>query len=573
MNHALPVALRSGGHCLQKATCSQSLTTYARFFSALVRLPTPCSNIHPLVKQPKIRATAPDTQIRGLSYTRKLEFAQSFARQKLVAYKPTAREQGLSFQSGNLSSREISAIFGQHAPPTAVTNQLLRVLHGRRIDGTLDLPLPKGFDAVLRKYPNVFEDGLQWLREKHPIDEDDAIIRRIEREEAKQEKQNPSDLMRRGEELGLYKPQSGNYQAPLSEREGDVFGVSQIEKRQAENIKKAEREEEELQQEINNIQEEMQEKLGQLAIRPENSLETSDGIRPPNSYEKWRLRKRLDASSKLTLEDLPQQGPWRRLLPSFFFVAVVTGLCYLYAVTWIPPKRSERMFPNVGLAAATVGGIIATNLFIFMLWKFPPAWRLLNKYMITIPGMPVPLSFLGNIFSHQTPKHIGVNMLWLLVLGPSLHEDIGRGNFLTLWVAGGVVGSFVSASSYVFRGILSTSHLGASGAVSAMLAGYFILHAEDRRHFFLMPEEWQETFSFTGMQFLICLLLWEAAQFIRVRRFGRPETTDFAAHFGGYVVGVLSGWWLRQDKERDQERRSKKNRTWIDDLFFSKNSD
>ena len=106
-----------------------------------------------------------------------------------------------------------------------------------------------------------------------------------------------------------------------------------------------------------------------------------------------------------------------------------------------------------------------------------------------------------------------------------------------------------------------------------MLAGYFVLHAEDRRHFFLMPEEWQETFSFTGMQFLICLLLWETAQFIRVRRFGRPETTDFAAHFGGYVVGVLSGWWLRQDKERDQERRSKKKRTWIDDLLFSKSSD
>ena len=572
MNHAWPVALRSGGNCLQKAAWPQHSTTYARFVSALVKPSTPCSSTYHLVKQPKSRAIAPDTHIRSISYTKKVEFAQSFARQKLVAYKPTAKEQGLSFQSGNLSSREVSAIFGQHAPPTAVTNQLLRVLHGRRIDGTLDLPLPKEFDAVLRKYPDATENGLQWLRENFPIDEDEAIIRRIEREEAKQEKQNPSDLMRRGEQLGLYKPQSGNYQAPLSEKEGDVFGVSQIEKRQAENIKKAEREEEELQQEINNIQEDMQEKLGQLAIRPENSIETSDGVRPPNSYEKWILRSKLKASSKLTLEDIPQQGPWRRLFPSFLFVAVVAGLCYLYAVTWIPPKRSERMFPNVGLAIATVGGIVATNLFIYVLWKWPPAWRLLNRYMITVPGMPVPLSFLGNIFSHQTFKHVGVNMLWLLVLGPSLHEDIGRGNFLGIYIAGGVVGSFVSASSYVFRGMLFTSHLGASGAISAMLAAYFVLHAEDRRHFFLMPEEWQETFSFTGMQFLICLLLWEAAQFIRVRRFGRPETTDFAAHFGGYAIGAFSGWWLRQGKDRDHER-SQKRRTWIDNLFFSKSSD
>jgi rhomboid-like protein len=487
-----------------------------------------------------------------------------------VAYKPAATEQGLSFQGGNLSTADVTAIFGKKAPPTTFANQLLRVLHGRRVDGTLDLPLPQEFDATLRNYPSAIEDGLQWLRAEHRIDEDEAIIQRIEREEATQEKQNPSDLMPRGEQLGLYTPQSGNYQAPLSETKGDVFGVSQIEKKQAENIRRAEQEEEELQKEIDHIQEEVQEKLGQLAIRPENSLGASEGVRPPNSYEKWILRSKLRARSKLTLEDIPDKRPWRRLFASFFFVAVVTGLSYLYALTWIPPKRSERMLPNVGLAFATVGGIIATNLFIYALWKWPPAWRVLNKYFITAPGMPVPLSLLGNVFSHQTFKHVGVNMLWLLVLGLSLHEDIGRGKFLGLYVAGGAIGSFVSASSYVGRGMLFTSHLGASGAVSAVVAGYFVLHADDRRYLPVIPEEWRETFSFTGMQFLVCMLLWEAVQIVRVRNSGKRGTTDFAAHFGGYAVGVLAGWWFRQDEEREQERKNKNKLTWIDRVFYKK---
>lgn len=570
MNHVWPVALRSGGHCLQRAACSQPSAICARLLSSIARPPPARSTIHDSIKKSKTRAPTFNSPTRSLSHTRKADFGQCFARQKLVAYKPAATEQGLSFQGGNISSREVTAIFGEKAPPTAFVNQLLRVLQGRRVDGTLDLPLPQEFEATLRKYPSAIEDGLQWLREEHPIDEDEAIIRRIEREESTHEKQNPSDLLRRGEQLGLYRPQSGNYQAPLSETQGDVFGVSQIEKKQAENIKRAEAEEEELQKEIDNIQEEQQEKLGQLAIQPESSLEASEGVRPLNSYEKWILRSKLKASSKLTLEDIPEKAPWRRVFPSFFFVAVVTGLCYLYALTWIPPKRSERIFPNVGLAFATVGGIIATNLFIYALWKWPPAWRVLNKYFITAPGVPVPLSFLGNVFSHQTFKHVGVNMLWLLVLGLSLHEDIGRGHFLGLYIAGGAIGSFVSASSYVFRGMLFTSHLGASGAVSAVVACYFVLHADDRRYLPVIAEEWRETFSFTGMQFLVCMLLWEAAQFVRARKCGKRGTTDFAAHFGGYAVGVLAGWWFRQDEERKQERQSKNKVTWLDHLFYKK---
>lgn len=100
-------------------------------------------------------------------------------------------------------------------------NRVLRVLHGRRLSGTLDLDLPAD---IANKIPQVTLDhGLEWLRQKYPVDEDAAIIKRIEREELEEE----ARLIARAEKLGLYKPQSGHYGAELG-KEADVYGRSVV---------------------------------------------------------------------------------------------------------------------------------------------------------------------------------------------------------------------------------------------------------------------------------------------------------------------------------------------------------
>jgi rhomboid-like protein len=62
---------------------------------------------------------------------------------------------------------------------------------------------------------------LQWLRKNYPIGEDEAIVKRIEREENEEEEK----LVRRAVELGFYKPQSGRFRAELG-KEGDIYGKS-----------------------------------------------------------------------------------------------------------------------------------------------------------------------------------------------------------------------------------------------------------------------------------------------------------------------------------------------------------
>jgi rhomboid-like protein len=98
-------------------------------------------------------------------------------------------------------------------------NRVLTVLHGRRLQGTLDLDLPSDIARVIP--PHSIETALNWLRQSHPVDEDAMITARVEREEREEEEK----FNRRAEELSLYKPQSGTYGANIGEAD-DVYGRS-----------------------------------------------------------------------------------------------------------------------------------------------------------------------------------------------------------------------------------------------------------------------------------------------------------------------------------------------------------
>ncbi len=67
-----------------------------------------------------------------------------------------------------------------------VANLTLQVLQSRRLSGTLDLELPK--EITTRVSPYHIESALQWLRRNYVVDEDAAIIARIEREDKLEEK-------------------------------------------------------------------------------------------------------------------------------------------------------------------------------------------------------------------------------------------------------------------------------------------------------------------------------------------------------------------------------------------------
>lgn len=83
----------------------------------------------------------------------------------------------------------------------------------------MDQPLPADITRVVKS--RTVERGLHWLRENHPMDEDAAIMARIEQEEREEEER----LYRHAEAEGLYRPQSGHWGAQLGDGD-DIYGKS-----------------------------------------------------------------------------------------------------------------------------------------------------------------------------------------------------------------------------------------------------------------------------------------------------------------------------------------------------------
>ena len=107
----------------------------------------------------------------------------------------------------------------------------------------------------------------------------------------------------------------------------------------------------------------------------------------------------------------------RRILPSLGLSLLVLGLCYYYAETYTPPAHKARLWPDIPPAAATILGVAGANVAVWMLWKVPPAWRLLNRYFISVPLYPYAASVVGSVFSHQQVKHLATNTLILWLIG------------------------------------------------------------------------------------------------------------------------------------------------------------
>lgn len=366
------------------------------------------------------------------------------------------------------SASEITEIFGTSSVSTKLGNTALRVLQQRRVDGMLDLELP--VDITTHMPESVLNNGLAWLRKNYSMDEDAAIMKRIEKEEQEDE----DKMTRQAEKLGLFKPQSGRF-GKQKEKEGDVYGRGVFDQMREKNKKLAEEEMErerrewlegeekdkanatkQLQQSTNlqKFQDKAPVKgndclsvcsrslvfffmhvlitliFSRTPCGPQNPPFPGVGATASCAGDVYRLRssRQTDHGTSSTLYPLGcikrqfsthttcflQAG---RLLPSVGVALLVVGLCCLYADQYDPPPHDQRRWPDTPRSAATAIGLIGLNIAVFVLWRFPPAWRMLNRYFTITPVYPYALGLVGNMFSHQELRHIATNMLFVWFIG------------------------------------------------------------------------------------------------------------------------------------------------------------
>lgn len=287
-----------------------------------------------------------------------------------------------------LSKAQIMEVFGPGVDPV-LGNKLLTTLQKQRITGTLDNEVEEqGIDDAL------VSRGLLWLRARYFVDEDAAIIKRIENEEKHLEEQFIADA----ERFKIYTPQAS------AEKDG-VYGKSVFEAMRKENERK---------EAIRKQVEEVRSASPDSAVtqRPSGRAALSRRTESAEWVKKYRERARL--SKLLEPEEISKT---RRLLPASIFTFCTIGLCVLFAQNYEAPPRAARIFPNVPPAAVTVLTIIHLNVAAFLMWRLPFFWRFMNKYFLLIPATPRASSLLGNTISHQSPSHLITNMVFLWFIG------------------------------------------------------------------------------------------------------------------------------------------------------------
>jgi rhomboid-like protein len=443
-------------------------------------------------------------------------------------------EVGLPFRETPLTQDEATNIFGKGIEANGANgaNRILRLLHGQRVSGTLEDP--NALRYLMPFEEQLMNKGLEWLRNNVPVDEINNAGLRAEQEMREME----AEILEDSERIGLYKPNSGPQTA-------NPYGKSGLE-----SIREAkEKAWEEKEKKRKSQADEIRQNTGTLATTGGSSVV----LRRPG--ENPRLKYFLERS-KVLPETPPEMSKFQRLWPGGLVVLGTLVGGYVFTQVYTPPKTSARLFLDMPPSAATIIGIVMINAAVLLAWRIPPLFRTLNKNFIMVPGYLFPTSIIGSVFSHQTVSHFAVNMAMLYFAGTRLHEEIGRGNFLAVYLICGALGCYTSMISFVLRNNFVSSTLGASGAICGIVACYLSMNGKEKVRAFgiFPPDDWPALSSFG----LLVILIGIDAVAICKRRESN-KTIDHWAHLGGYAGGIGCAEWMkyryRARRNREIEKR------------------
>lgn len=347
------------------------------------------------------------------------------------------------------SNDEIKLIFGPKTP-VLEGNRLLYEVQDQRLAGTIDQIVP-GSQRNEHK-------ALIWLRENVPFDEDRAILQRLEREEN-----------------AALRPQG-------QQRRGKIYAESMLERIRKENLRKQSKEEQLSKASKPEHKSSPLSREQALVRRREESLAWK---------QKWH-----DNTRKDDLHSVPQMSFIQRVGPGTLLTFTVISFCVMFAQNYSPPSEAARLFTSITPAAATIGVIIGLNVIVWLGWRITPLRRSMQRTFLLAPVYPWSSSIVGSVFSHQSLHHLVANMIALWFIGrnrkhtqnclamlqqltsEAVHEDIGRGPFLVVFLSCGVGASNVFLISTVLRKRWDHITSGCSGAISGILATWLWINSE-----------------------------------------------------------------------------------------------
>jgi rhomboid-like protein len=425
----------------------------------------------------------------------------------------------------------VISIFGPNISTTEA-NKLVRILHGRRVAGTLDDP---SVQINTSHYSKAQKDAaLKYLRHAAPVDEVlNAGLRAEDELRALEESAGDTPKEQDGSSAdGEHDPgYSSRLKLYKHQYNADVYGEGALDRIRARKVAQ-------YKELLKKQEEEKRKREEEEAKANPGGLQTVDERLQPRAVsprmQKWKEKATSD------LKEPPRMRAWERLLPSTVVVALVVAGFAAYAHFYQPPDQAHRLWPDYSMSTATVAALMLMNLAGFMLWRLPPAWPLMNRYFMLVAATPRPLSILGAMFSHQAAGHLLVNMAFIWFVGIRLHDEVGRGDFLATYMASGSVGFLATLYRLVLGNQLHLTTLGASGAFYGVATAYFWIHRFDGFKILGLPPD--PASGIQGLGFIgLLLALNLAAVFSK-----NAHRIDVVSHLMGMAVGLGAGVLLEK---------------------------
>lgn len=460
--------------------------------------------------------------------------------------------------------------------PTRAT-KLLRILHGRRVAGTLDDPSLRVNTAFYTS--REIGAALEYLRKEVPVDEvlnaglrAEDELRELEAEMARGESSSASAS-------SVEESSSSEGQEPKQKKENDprsVYGESILDRIRAANIARREAEERAEAEERRRQDELAAQNWGALATTTskEGGLSTVATPYDPALHKGLhpsQLQHYEAAMSNFT--EPPDVPRWRILFPMTAFAAVVLGALYLFVSLVSPPRAGRQLVQPTTttvedddgtIRTITKGGfteahavgaaILLLNLALFVAWRRVRLWKYLNRHFILDFGAPRPHQLLTALITHQDPRHLTKAMLLACTGALLLVPEVGSATFLATYLSSGMCGYLATLwTRLLVRGEF-VYMFGASSAGFGVICAYFWLYRFDGFKILGLPPDPYEGIQGMG---IIGLIMAFFALVPMVRRQGGG--VDWMSHLAGMLTGIGCAalaegpWRAGKEKERKEE--------------------
>jgi membrane associated rhomboid family serine protease len=231
--------------------------------------------------------------------------------------------------------------------------------------------------------------------------------------------------------------------------------------------------------------------------------------------------------------------PLRDDVPSRSVPIVTITLIALNVIAFLYQLSLELGGPGL----ASRGALGAAEAFVFEFGAMP--CRITGSCPYDFPH-PI-VTIFTSMFLHGGLFHVGGNMLYLWIFGDNVEDTMGHGRFLVFY---GVCGVAAALAQTMMNPASRVPMIGASGAVSGVLAAYLLLFP---RATILTLITFGFFIRFVHVPALIVLGFWIVVQFANgLFSLGVSEGGGVAwfAHIGGFVAGLVLVLVLRTRSRR-----------------------